>query len=70
MNNKINTTEETNDELVEEIKETLELPKPIIPVQKVSKIPNFPNGNHFWKWVWGFNMNQKQRPWRAASRWR
>ncbi len=54
----------------EEKKEEASKPAPPIP-QKVSKIPAFVQQNHFGKWG-GFNnfSNNKQRPGRAASRWR
>ncbi len=61
----LKNTEELNEEVVEK-----ELHKPSIPPEKSHHAPSFPNPNHFWKWVWNFNMNNKQRPGRAASRWR
>ena len=63
----IKIDEKTNKEIVEQVEE---IQKPTIPVQKTLKVPNFPNGNHFGKWAPNFNMNNKQRPGRAASRWR
>ncbi len=60
--------EELNQEETKEIENT-EKQKPVIPVQKISKAPNFAHQNQFAR-GWFNNMNQKQRPWRAASRWR
>lgn len=53
-----------NSEKVEEIK------KPTIPKKPVSRVPSFPNPNNFSKWGFNNNFNSKQRPGRAASRWR
>lgn len=58
------------DENIAEKKEEVVKPTPPIP-QKISKVPAFVHQNQFGKWG-GFNnfSNNKQRPGRAASRWR
>lgn len=46
--------------------------KPLTPQQLIhqSKAPLFANANRFGKWSkWAMN-NNRQRPWRVASRWR
>lgn len=45
-----------------------EKPTPIAIPNKVSRVPNFPNANMFGRW--NNNTNNRQRPGRAASRWR
>ncbi len=68
------TQESQEDNIVEENiiekKEEVIKTNPSIP-QKISKTPAFVHQNQFGKWG-GFNnfSNNKQRPGRAASRWR
>lgn len=68
MSENKNLEEENKDETTQEV-EAVEIHKPTIPVQKVSRVPSFPNANQFWK-GWFNNFNNKQRPGRAAARWR
>jgi len=43
-----NIEEENQEEIPQEV-ETIEIPKPTIPVQKNSRVPTFPNPNQFGK---------------------
>ena len=54
------------DTLDEEKQETPEVPKPHIPLQKVSRFGN--QGSKFGKAAMGANPPMKQRPGRAAGR--
>lgn len=66
MSENKNLEEEKKDETTQEV-EVVETPKPTIPLQKVSRVPSFPNPNQFGK-GWFNNFNNKQRPGRAAAR--
>lgn len=78
-----NTIDSSNDEInqkgleqkdiepeVENSQKAEEIKKPTIPKKPVSRVQSFPNPNHFSKWGFNNNFNSKQRPGRAASRWR
>ncbi len=69
MSKNKNIEEENKEEWTEEV-EVAETHKPTIPVQKVSKVPHFPNAHQFGKGWLNNNFSNKQRPWRAAARWR
>lgn len=64
-----NTSEniENSNEIKEEAKDIHKAPAI---ATKKSKIPSFPQNNQVTKWGWFNNFNNKQRPGRAASRWR
>jgi hypothetical protein len=62
------TLKDPDDDIIEAIeeKEAPELPKPHIPLQKVSRFGNQPS--KFGKWPTGNNPMGKQRPGRSAAR--
>ena len=57
---------ESDNTLIPEAVEAPEIPKPHIPLQKVSRFGNQPN--KFGKWPTGNNPMGKQRPGRSAAR--
>lgn len=66
MSENKNLEEENKDETTQEM-ETVEVSKPTIPAQKISRVPSFPNAHQFGKGSFN-NFNNKQRPGRAAAR--
>lgn len=68
MTNPIQNEEENNLENTEEV---VEKPKPVtLPNIQLSRAQIFHNPNNFGKWRQANNVNNRQRPWRAAWRWR